>query len=85
MAHLTNELEQLLRTLDQGIQQQPGAGDAIDLILASPPRETRVRSLRNEPVVEAFRRELTDGFIRVDTANKLLSLVNTAVTAMMTK
>ncbi len=85
MSSLTDELKRLLETLDKGIQQQPDAGDAIDLILASPERTTEVRSLRHDPVVEAFRQELVDGFIRVDTANKLLNLVNTVVTALLTR
>lgn len=85
MSSLTDELKRLMETLDQEIQKQPGAGDAIDLILASPARTTEVCSLRHDPVVEAFRQELVDGLIRVDTANKLLHLVNTVVTALLTR
>lgn len=85
MPNLTDELDQLIKMIDGEIQRQPGSGDMLDLILASPQRETRVRSLRHDPVVEAFRQELTDGLIRVDTANKLLSLVNTVVTALLTQ
>jgi len=84
MPGLNDELDHLIESLDGEIQKQPKVGDAIDLILASPRRETEVRSLRHDPAVEAFRRELTDGLIRVDTANRLLSLVNTVVTALMT-
>ncbi len=85
MPNLTDDLDRLLKSLDGAVRTQAGGGDAIDLILASPPRTTEARSLRHDPVVEAFRRELTDGLIRVDTANKLLSLVNTVVTALLTQ
>ncbi len=85
MSNLTDELDRLLNTLDRKDQQSPGSGDAIDLILASPPRKTEVRSLRHDPVVEAFRRELTDGLIRVDTVNQLLNLVNTVITTFLTR
>ena len=57
--------------------------DAIDAILASEPRTTAVRSLRDHEVVQQFRRELSDGLIRVDTANKLLGLIHTVVEAAM--
>ena len=85
MPGLTEELDRLLDLLDQGVERRPGSGDALDLILASPKRRTRVRSLRHDPTVEAFRRELTDGLIRVDTANRLLTLVNAALTALLTR
>ena len=85
MPSLTDELNRLMDVLDGGMERQPAAGDAIDRILASPRRRTDVRTLRNDPVVEAFRRELVDGLIRVDTANKLLHLVNAAVTALLTR
>ena len=83
MPSLNDELDRLLQTLDDGIRRRPETGDAIDHILESTPRESRVRSLRHDPAVEAFRTELTDGLIRVDTANRLLNLVNTVVTAML--
>lgn len=86
MSEVTAELDRLIDQLDS---PEPGAGvagaDAIDAVLASPPRVTAVRSLRRDPVVETFRRELTDGLIRVDTLNRLLSLVNTVVTALLAR
>ena len=57
--------------------------DAIDAILASDPRSTGVRSLREHEVVQQFRRELSDGLIRADTVNKLLGLIRTVVDAAM--
>ena len=85
MPDLTEELDRLIDALDKRIESDPAAGDAIDLILATPPRETQVRSLRNEATVQAFRRELVDGLIRVDTANQLLRLVTTAITSLMAR
>lgn len=58
-------------------------GDAIDRVLGSTPRRTEVRSLRGDAVVENFRRELTDGLIRVDTANQLLRLLSQVVGAVL--
>jgi len=85
MANQTDEVDRLMKTLEGALRQQPGSGDAIDLVLASPERQTAVRSLRHDPVVEVFRRELTDGLIRVDTANQLLNLVNAVVAALLTR
>lgn len=55
-------------------------GDAIDAVLASSPRTTSVRSLRNDDAMNRFRQELSDGLIRVDTVGKVLRLVNTILT-----
>lgn len=58
---------------------RPRPGDAISAELTRPARTTAVISLRDSPVVEAFRNELIDGLIRVDTANQLLKLVNEVI------
>lgn len=77
-------LGDLVRTLEKAISKQAaGKGDAIDAILNEPARVTQVRSLRDAPEVEAFRQELIDGLIRVDTANRLLGLVNELVTRLL--
>lgn len=57
----------------------PRAPDAIDDILASAPRVTHVRALRDDPTIIAFRRELLNGMIRADTAHKLLGLLSTVL------
>ncbi|MFH0980973.1 MAG: hypothetical protein V2A79_05490 [Planctomycetota bacterium] len=85
MANQADEVDRLMKTLEGALRQRPGSGDAIDFVLASPERQTAVRSLRHDPVVEAFRLELADGLIRVDTANQLLNLVNAVVTALLTR
>jgi hypothetical protein len=72
----------LFDRLEESIPQSKRR-DAIDAILASEPRSTGVRSLRDHEVVQKFRRELSDGLIRVDTANKLLGLIRTVVEAAM--
>ena len=82
MANERDNLEALLERLEQGIPSGRRK-DAIDAILASEPRTTGVRSLRDHEVVQQFRRELSDGLIRVDTANKLLGLIRTIVDAAM--
>lgn len=53
--------------------------DAINLELSAAPRVSSVASLRDAPEIEAFRVELIDGLIRVDTANRFLTLVNALV------
>jgi hypothetical protein len=57
--------------------------DAIEEELARPARTTEIVSLRDSPEVEAFRNELIDGLIRVDTANQLLRLLNTIISRML--
>ncbi len=59
-----------------------GGGDAIDRVLASPARKEAAPSLREHEAVRAFRRELSDGMIRVDTANQLLGLVGKLIALM---
>lgn len=57
--------------------------DAIDRELGSSPRATAVVSLDDAPEVEAFRRELIDGLIRVDTVNQFLRLANAVMARLM--
>jgi len=57
--------------------------DAIDTELARPARTTAVVSLKDAAEVEAFRNELIDGLIRVDTANQLLRLANEVITRLL--
>ncbi len=88
MSDVTKELDRLLGQLDTAVEQKAAAraplgGDAIDDVLASPARQTAVRSLREAPEVEAFRNELVDGLIRADTANQLLRLVALVVERML--
>lgn len=74
------ELERLLLRLEE-LQFRSRSGDAIDEILASPPRATRVTSLRNHQAVEKFRGELRSGTIGMETANRFLSLVRALLEA----
>ena len=82
MGEVSDNVLTLLQRLEEGMVRT-GRGDAIDAILAAEPRKTGVNSLRDHEVVEQFRQELTDGLIRVDTANRLLGLIRTAVEAML--
>jgi hypothetical protein len=70
------ELERLL----EGLAGLAGPHDAIDAELRGTPRTTSAVSLRESAEVEAFRNELVDGFIRADTANRLLRLINELIT-----
>jgi len=70
-------LDRLISTLDAVMRKTPH--DAIDAELAAPPRVTAVRALRDDPIVQQFRQELIDGLIRVDTAQRLLALIEQAV------
>lgn len=81
----TQILDDLLKTLDGRLAASgPSArGDAIDAVLAEPPRTTAVTSLRESPAVAEFRQALTDGLIRVDTANRLLTLINSVITRLV--
>lgn len=63
--------------------QVPPSGDAIDRELIRQPRTTTAVSLKDAPEVEAFRNELMDGLIRVDTANQLLRLANAVISRLL--
>jgi hypothetical protein len=81
-------LDELIEQLDGAETAADGgptkpAADAIDRVLGSTPRTTNVRSLRDDATVDAFRRELVDGLIRVDTANQLLRLLSQVVGAVL--
>ena len=82
MSTASDSFETLLRELEAGVQRSR-TPDAIDAILASEPRETAVKSLRDHEVIRQFRQELSDGLIRVDTAGRLLGLIRTIVAAVM--
>jgi len=82
MSNNADQLHALLTRLEESIPKAKRK-DAIDAILAGEPRTTAGRSLRDHEVVQQFRRELSDGLIRVDTANKLLGLIHTVVEAAM--
>ncbi len=82
MSDVGDTLDRLLAELESSARGG-GRDDAIDAILASEPRQTAVTSLRDHEVVVRFRQELTDGLIRVDSANRLLSLLRVAVTAAL--
>jgi hypothetical protein len=75
--------EQLDRLIDLLSTAATPPRDAIDEVLAGAPRTTEVKSLRDHPDVQQFRQDLIDGLIRVDTANRLLQLVATAVASMI--
>ncbi len=82
MSNNADQLHALLARLEESLPKAKRK-DAIETILAGEPRTTAVRSLRDHEVVQQFRRELSDGLIRVDTANKLLGLIHTVVEAAM--
>lgn len=81
----TGILDDLLNTLESKLvaRNEPARVDAITAVLQSEPRQTAVSSLREAPQVEAFRQALVDGLIRVDTANRLLSLINEIVVRLV--
>jgi hypothetical protein len=76
-------LDGLVDQLGRAVDKKLKKNDAIDDVLSSPARTTAVESLRNSPVITAFRRELTDGLIRVDTASKALTLVGQVVNLLL--
>lgn len=78
MPETNDPLSTLLDRLEERIERVAGR-DAIDRVLAERRRTADARSLRDHEVVQKFRQELTDGFVRADTAQRLLSLVGTVV------
>ena len=59
------ELEKLLAQLEQWQPQAP-RGDAIDQVLAAPPRQTSAPSLRHHETVQKFRAELSTGRVGLE-------------------
>ena len=72
-----------LQTLLDPKPQGPRPPDAIDRILARPARTTQVRSLRDDPVVARLREDLTNGLIRIDTANAMFRLLTRVLDTYM--
>jgi hypothetical protein len=73
----TEQLDALIERLERivGASGPATPGDALDRILAAPGRQSAAASLRDSEVVQAFRNDLIDGLIRIDTANQLFRLV----------
>lgn len=83
MSDLNTELDRLLDTLEDtpAPSAPPRAPDAIDRVLASAPRVTHARGLRDDEVVQLFRAEVESGLLRVDTVRQLLGLIRMALEA----
>ena len=79
MNDATRELDALTEKLERAVS---GSRDAIDRIVQGPRRKTDAKSIRNDPAMQRFRRELADGLIRADTANQLLRLVSQVISGM---
>lgn len=79
MSDATRELDALTEKLERAVS---GSGDAIDRIVQGRRRKTDAKSIRNDPAMQRFRRELADGLIRADTANQLLRLVSQVISGM---
>lgn len=83
VSEANDTLTALVDRLEQAINGDAERQDAISAELARPGRKTATVSLQDAPEIERFREELTDGLIRVDTANRLLNLVNTVVSHIL--
>lgn len=83
MNEVVKQLDALLERLDRGVSDERSnderGPDAIDAILARPARETGVRRLHDDPAIMAFRRELVDGLVRIDTLRKFLDVLSSLV------
>ncbi len=77
----TEAWDRLVAALDAA-RQDHAVDDAISRLLAAPPRTTALTELRDEPVMQQFRAELSDALIRADTVRRMLELITTAVTAL---
>ena len=76
----SSQLDALLQELEHlAAETSARPPDAIDEIRRGPRRRTSTRSIRHDPALENFRRELSDGLIRADTANQLLRLITSVL------
>lgn len=78
MDDVLEKLDAVLAKLDAGADERKQR-DAIDNILDGAGRTTRVESLRDHPIVQRFRTELSDELIRADTVGQLLGLIQAAM------
>ena len=74
------QLELLLSRLEE-LLSRTHRDDAIDDTLRSAPRVSAAKSLRQHEIVRRFRQEMTEGLIRLDTANQLFGMVRTVLDA----
>jgi hypothetical protein len=78
----TESLDRLIDCLTGHAALTSNDGDAIDRVRAGASRATDVSPLRQHPDVVRFRRELQDGLVRVDTANRVLRLLGQVVAGL---
>jgi hypothetical protein len=81
MPEQSDAFKTLLDALETVIRADHRPMDAIDRLRASPPRQTAVTSLRDIPVVARFHEDLTNGLIRIDTANVIFRLITDILSA----
>ena len=70
------------KILGSGVPQAPARVDAIDQVLASPPRVSQVADLRDSKEMQDLRTAIVDALIRNDALRNALILVNTLVTRL---
>jgi len=68
-------LDALLSRLDGAVPGVAGGEDAIGEVLSGPPRETAVRRLADDAVMQRFRQELAAGRVEAVTVRGFLDLV----------
>jgi hypothetical protein len=73
-----SQLDSVLSQLEKAVGEAVPP-DALDRILAEPPRTTAVTSLGEAPAMQAFRSELAAGMVRAETALRVLELVSRLV------
>lgn len=64
--------DEAVKKLAAAADKAAATTDAIDAILAAPPRTTAVKSLHDAPAIQAFRAELAAGVVRAQTAIRVL-------------
>ncbi len=75
MPKATEAFERLIGALESLDTESRLPDDAIDRILAEAPRRTDAKSLRDDPVVARFREDLSNGLVRVETAQALFQMI----------
>ena len=59
--------------------------DALDIILGSKPRHTKVEYLRDSEVVQKFRQDLLEGAVRIEHVNQFLGIVGLIIKKILRK
>jgi hypothetical protein len=73
---ILDSLEKLVEQAPDATKDKPAGPNPLEVFLSEPERTTNVKSIRNHPTVQEWRRELQDATTRNDVAYRALNFVD---------